>query len=282
MENTKVQAVSWNITRLCNLKCTHCYLPAGFVDTNESANGNFNLSHIHNSHEYARDAELSQSQCFRIIDEIAEINPHILLILTGGEPLLRPDILEISKYASDTGFLVVMGTNGVLLNDEVVEKMQQHGVTGAGISLDSIQPSNHDRFRGMEGAWKATMNGVAALKRAQLDFLVQTSVTQWNYDEIPEIVEYAYQLGAKVLNLYFLVRTGRGKTVMDITPEQYEKAFETFFKLQADYAGKMLIAAKCAPHYKRVIYEQQSDSAFPSRLPQRHLSLRYLLLSYHA
>ena len=113
MESTKVQAVSWNITRLCNLKCTHCYLPAGFVDTNEFPQG------------YLRDTELTQSECFRIIDEVAEINPHILLILTGGEPLLRPDILEISKYASDTGFLVVMGTNGVLLNDEVVEKMQQ-------------------------------------------------------------------------------------------------------------------------------------------------------------
>ena len=255
MENTKVQAVSWNITRLCNLKCTHCYLPAGFVDTNEFPQG------------YHRDTELTQSECFRVIDEIAEINSHILLILTGGEPLLRPDILEISKYASDTGFLVVMGTNGVLLNDEVVEKMQQHGVTGAGISLDSIQPTNHDKFRGMEGAWKATMGGIEALKRAQLDFLVQTSVTQWNYDEIPEIVEYAYQLGAKVLNLYFLVRTGRGKTVMDISPIQYEKMLETMFQLQAEYSGKMLIAAKCAPHYKRVIYEQQSDSAFLQGYP---------------
>ena len=255
MESPKVQAVSWNITRLCNLKCTHCYLPAGFVDTTEFPQG------------YLRDTELSQSECFRIIDEIAEINPHILLILTGGEPLLRPDILEISKYASDTGFLVVMGTNGVLLNDEVVEKMQQHGVTGAGLSLDSIQPANHDKFRGMEGAWKATMGGVESLKRAQLDFLVQTSVTQWNYDEIPQIVEFAYQLGAKVLNLYFLVRTGRGKTVMDITPAQYEKMLETMFQLQAEYSGKMLIAAKCAPHYKRVIYEQQSDSAFLQGYP---------------
>ncbi len=255
MEKTKVQAVSWNITRLCNLKCTHCYLPAGFVDTNEFPQG------------YHRDTELTQSQCFRVIDEIAEINPHILLILTGGEPLLRPDILEISKYASDTGFLVVMGTNGVLLNDEVVEKMQQNGVTGAGISLDSIQSTNHDKFRGMEGAWKATMGGVEALKRAHLDFLVQTSVTQWNYDEIPEIVEFAYQLGAKVLNLYFLVRTGRGKTVMDITPTQYEKMLETMFQLQAEYSGKMLIAAKCAPHYKRVIYEQQNDSAFLQGYP---------------
>ena len=255
MEKTKIQAVSWNITRLCNLKCTHCYLPAGFVDTEEFPQG------------YVRDTELTKSQCYRVIDEIAEINPNILLILTGGEPLLRPDILEISKYASDTGFLVVMGTNGVLLNDEVVEKMQQNGVTGAGLSIDSIQPTNHDKFRGMEGAWKATLNGVEALKRAELDFLVQTSVTQWNYDEIPQIVEYAYQLGAKVLNLYFLVRTGRGKTVMDITPTQYEKMLETMFKLQAQYSGKMLIAAKCAPHYKRVIYEQQTDSAFLQGYP---------------
>ena len=255
MQNTKVQAVSWNITRLCNLKCTHCYLPAGFVDTDEFPQG------------YHRESELTQSECFRVIDEIAEINPHILLILTGGEPLLRPDILEISKYASDTGFLVVMGTNGVLLNDEVVEKMQKHGVAGAGLSIDSIQPSQHDKFRGMPGAWKATMNGVEALKRAHLDFLVQTSVTQWNYNEIPEIVEFTYQIGAKVLNLYFLVRTGRGKTVMDISPAQYEKMLDTMFKLQKDYIGKMLIAAKCAPHYKRVIYEQQSDSAFLQGYP---------------
>ncbi|MCE2393209.1 radical SAM protein [Candidatus Poribacteria bacterium] len=252
---TKVQAVSWNITRLCNLKCTHCYLPAGFVDTNEFPSG------------YYRDTELTQSQCFRVIDEIAEINPNILLILTGGEPLLRPDILKISDYAARTGFLVVMGTNGVLLNDETVQKMSDHGVAGAGISLDAVDPVNHDKFRGMDGAWEGTMNGVEALKRANLDFLVQTSVTRWNYDEIPQIVDFAYELGAKVFNLYFLVRTGRGKTVMDITPAQYERMLSTLFELQAKYRGKMLVAAKCAPHYKRVIYEQQSDSPFLQAYP---------------
>ena len=252
---TKVQAVSWNITRLCNLKCTHCYLPAGFVDTNEFPSG------------YYRDTELTQSQCFRVIDEIAEINPNILLILTGGEPLLRPDILKISDYAARTGFLVVMGTNGVLLNDETVQRMSDHGVAGAGISLDAVDPVNHDKFRGMDGAWEGTMNGVEALKRANLDFLVQTSVTRWNYDEIPQIVDFAYELGAKVFNLYFLVRTGRGKTVMDITPAQYERMLSTLFELQAKYRGKMLVAAKCAPHYKRVIYEQQSDSPFLQAYP---------------
>ena len=252
---TKVQAVSWNITRLCNLKCTHCYLPAGFVDTNEFPEGRY------------RDSELSQSQCFRVIDEIAEINPNILLILTGGEPLLRPDILAISKYAAQTGFLVVIGTNGVLLNDATVQKMIDHGVSGAGISLDSINPVNHNKFRGMEGAWEGTINGVKALRRANVDFLVQTSITRWNYNEIPQIVAFAHQLGAKVLNLYFLVQTGRGKTVMDITPAQYEQMLSTLFELQAKYHGKMLISAKCAPHYKRVIYEQQSDSPFLQAYP---------------
>jgi radical SAM protein with 4Fe4S-binding SPASM domain len=252
---TKIQAVSWNITRLCNLKCTHCYLPAGFVDTNEFPSG------------YYRDTELSQSQCFRVIDEIAEINPNILLILTGGEPLLRPDILKISEYAAQTGFLVVMGTNGVLLTDETVQRMSDHGVSGAGISLDAVDAVNHDNFRGMEGAYEATMNGIEALKRANLDFLVQTSVTRWNYDEIPQIVEFAYQLGAKVINIYFLVKTGRGKTVMDITPLQYESLLSTLFELQVEYQGKMLVAAKCAPHYKRAIYEQQSDSPFLQAYP---------------
>ena len=213
------------------------------------------------------DSELTQSQCFRVIDEIAEINPNVLLILTGGEPLLRPDILKISDYAARTGFLVVMGTNGVLLNDETVQRMSDHGVAGAGISLDAVDPVNHDKFRGMEGAWEGTMNGVEALKRANLDFLVQTSVTRWNYDEIPQIVDFAYELGAKVFNLYFLVRTGRGKTVMDITPAQYETMLSTLFELQAKYRGKMLVAAKCAPHYKRVIYEQQSDSPFLQAYP---------------
>ena len=129
---------------------------------------------------------------------------------------------------------------------------------------------------------KPRCTGFEALKRANLDFLVQTSVTRWNYDEIPQIVEFAYQLGAKVINIYFLVKTGRGKTVMDITPSQYEKLLSKLFELQTEYRGKMLVAAKCAPHYKRAIYEQQSDSPFLQALSERHLPLRDLLLPYHA
>ena len=212
---TKIQAISWNITRLCNLKCTHCYLPAGFVDTNEFPTG------------YIRDSELTREQCFTVIDQIAVINRNALLILTGGEPLLRPDILEISRYASETGFLVVMGTNGILLDDDTVKRMIDHGVSGAGISLDSYSSEDHDEFRGVDGALEATLKGIEALSRHRVQFLVQTSVTRMNMDQIPQMVEYAAGLGAKVFNLYFLVRTGRGKTVMDLSPEQYETMLGT-------------------------------------------------------
>lgn len=245
---TKIQAISWNITRLCNLKCTHCYLPAGFVDTNEFPTG------------YVRDSELTREQCFTVIDQIAEVNRNVLLILTGGEPLLRPDILEISRYASETGFLVVMGTNGVLLDDDTVKRMLDHGVSGAGISLDSYSSEDHDQFRGVDGALEATLKGIEVLSRHRMQFLVQTSVTRMNMDQIPQIVEYAADLGAKVFNLYFLVRTGRGKTVMDLSPEQYESMLGTLFELQEKYKGRMLVAAKCAPHFKRAIYERESDS----------------------
>ena len=251
----RIQAVSWNITRLCNLKCSHCYLPAGLVDAEEFPDGTFGKG------------ELTTKQCFRVIDEIAEMNPHILLILTGGEPLLRADIFQVSKYASGKGFLVVLGTNGVLLNDDKVRLMVENGITGAGISIDSIDPRSHDQFRGLNGAWKATMSGIDALKRANLDFLVQTSVTRWNYDQISKIVEYSEGMGAKVFNLYFLVTTGRGKTVMDISSKQYEEMMSTLFELQAQYRGRMLIQAKCAPHYKRVIYEQATDSPFLQAYP---------------
>ncbi len=245
---TKVQAISWNITRLCNLKCTHCYLPAGFVDTNEFPNG------------YVRDSELTREQCFTVIDQIAQINRNALLILTGGEPLLRPDILEISRYASETGFLVVMGTNGILLDDDTVKRMLDHGVSGAGISLDSYSADDHDTFRGVEGALDATLQGIKVLAKHKMQFLVQTSVTRMNMAQIPQMVEYAADLGAKVFNLYFLVRTGRGKTVMDLSPDEYETMLETLSDLQEKYKGRMFVAAKCAPHFKRAIFEREAAS----------------------
>lgn len=204
--------------------------------------------------------ELSLQECFRIIDEIALINPTPFLILTGGEPLLREDIFDISSYASRKGFFVVMGSNGTSIDSGLAKEMLRQGIKGVGISLDSLNAKVHDSFRGVKGAWENTLRGIDALKVAGLDFIIQTTATKENYEEIPAIMDYSFQLGAKAFNLFFLICTGRGQGLTDITPAQYEDMLSWLFKVQGQFAGRMLINAKCAPQYQRIGYEMSPNS----------------------
>ncbi len=232
--------ISWNITKRCNLRCVHCYLDA--VELEQGA------------------GELATHEAKKIIDEIASVNPQAMLILTGGEPLLRNDCMELTRYASDKGLMVVMGTNGTLLNDPTVEKMIRSGVKGVGISLDSIAPKYHDKFRGLEGAWEKTTAGMEILKKHGLDFQVQVTVTKDNYSDIPAVIEYSYKKGARAANIFFLVCTGRGQEMTDITPQQYEETLTYLVKAEKDYEGKMMVRARCAPHFLRIAHKLNPES----------------------
>jgi len=223
--------ISWNITRRCNLRCSHCYL---------------------NASELAGEGELSTQEALRVIDEIASLNPHTMLILTGGEPLLREDVFELARYSSNRGLTVVIGTNGTTLDEGIVARMLEAGVKGVGISLDSAEPIYHDRFRGLPGAWERTDRGVDILRRQGLEFQIQVTVTKGNLQEIPHVIEYACQRGAKAANIFFLVCTGRGQEMTDITPSQYEEVLRYIVKAEKDYEGRMMVRARCAPHFLRV------------------------------
>src|SRR3989442_7681248 len=124
--------VAWNLTRRCSLECAHCYIAAG-------------------PHESAA-AELDTTACLAIVDQVLAVNPAPLLILSGGEPLLRQDLTEIALYASANGATVVVGTNGTLLSDERIAALKQAGVQGLAVSVDSLRPSYHDNFRQGRGA----------------------------------------------------------------------------------------------------------------------------------
>ncbi len=237
----KPYAISWNTTYRCNLRCSHCYL-----DTNALTNQSV--------------SELSTREGYKLIDQMAELNPNLLLILTGGEPLLRKDIYDLSSYASQKGMMVVLGTNGNMIDDDIAKKLKESGVTGIGISLDSIIPERHDTFRGIPGAWDDTLNGIEACRRQGIGFQIQTTVTKENFNEIPNIIEFSYNLGAKVFNLFFLVCTGKGQDLTDITPQQYDQALRQLYDIQKIYHGKMMVGAKCAPHYRRIVYEHDSSS----------------------
>jgi AdoMet-dependent heme synthase len=235
--------ISWNLTYRCNLACEHCYLDAGGAP-------------LVDAESFADRSELGTEECFRVIDEIAAFAPECLTILTGGEPLLRRDILEIVRRASERGLWVVIGTNGVSITENLARRLAEAGARGLSLSLDALEPDRHDSFRKVRGAWRNTVGGAEILKRTGLPFIVQTTAGSHNLGELDAIADFAHdRLAARVWNLYFLVPTGRGQFVSDITPAQYDEVLASLYRIQRKYAGKMLVNAKCAPHYIKTVLE---------------------------
>ena len=238
--------VSWNLTYRCNLACEHCYLDAGGMPLVGTEN-------------FADRSELGTEECFRVIDEIAAFAPECLTILTGGEPLLRRDILEIVRRAAERGLWVVVGTNGVSITENLARRLAEAGARGLSLSLDALDPERHDRFRKVRGAWRNTVEGADILNRTGLPFIVQTTVGAHNLGELDAIADFAHdRLAAKVWNLYFLVPTGRGQFVSDISPAQYDEVLASLYRLQRKYDRRMLVNAKCAPHYIKTVLENAS------------------------
>jgi radical SAM protein with 4Fe4S-binding SPASM domain len=234
--------ISWNITKRCNLACSHCYIDAVRRKIGEN--------------------ELDTEQCFRIADSIAESNPGCLVILTGGEPLMREDIFDVARRCAKNGLFTVMGTNGVMLNADRVARAKDAGVRGFGISIDSIAPNLHDDFRGMPGAWQRSMDAIAEAKRAGMDVLVQTSLMSFNFDKLEQIVRMVIELGVPILNIYYLVCTGRGQGMSPLKADEYERSLHELYRLQEQYRGQLMINAKCAPHYKRIVHQNDPESTF--------------------
>ncbi|MFQ5899404.1 MAG: radical SAM protein [Candidatus Methylomirabilia bacterium] len=259
----RAYSISWNLTQRCNVECAHCYMSA-FSRADASR-------------------ELTTEECREVLDDIARVNPNVFLILTGGEPLLRKDLFDLAAAGAEKGFTVVLGTNGVLLREKQARLMRQHGVVGASISLDSTDSKKHDEFRCLPGGWNAAVRATRVLREEGLDFSLHMSVTDWNVEEIPAMIALADELGARVLNFFFLVRTGRGQKLTDITPAQYERILTYLAKIQGvgngkpepgsaftgeedpwsasvGRAGSLLIRAKCAPHFRRIIWELDPHS----------------------
>lgn len=234
--------VSWNSTKRCNLKCAHCYLDAREL-------------------EFGGEDELTTDEGIQLIDSIASLNPKAFLILTGGEPLLREDIFELASYASSRGLMVLLGTNGTLLDEAMVKKIKGCGIRGLGMSLDSMDPEVHDSFRGMAGSWSNTVEGMNRCRSAGLDFQVQTTATRGNISEIASIIDYSREMGARVFNLFFLVCTGRGQDLTDLTPQEYEEALSLLLE-EHSKGGDMMVRARCAPHFKRVARQKNPDDFF--------------------
>jgi heme b synthase len=232
-----LRLVAWEITRNCNLSCVHCRAAA-----------------THGPYE----GELETDTCLRVLDEIAETgNP--IVILTGGEPLLRPDIFEIARYGTALDLKMVMAPNGTLITENIAEKMADAGIKRISISLDGATKASHDRFRGVDGAFDGALKGIAHAKASGIEFQINTTITKQNLHEIPKIQALAVELGAVAHHIFLLVPTGRGKYVLDqaITATEYEETLNWFY----DQKGKssLQLKATCAPHYYRILRQRAKE-----------------------
>jgi len=232
--------VAWNLTRRCNLACSHCYISAGSWHQGEG--------------------ELDAVASRRILDDVLSVNPSVLLILSGGEPLLRTDLEDLANRASTAGATVVVGTNGTGLTSPRISSLKTAGVKGVAVSVDSLESTYHDRFRHGTGALSDTLSAVDRLGEHELDFIVQTTLTRGNRAELPRLVEWAAEKGAVSFNLYFLVPTGRGEKMPGLTPAENEDVLRELVDLERAYRGRMMIRSKCQPQIMRHALAGDPDS----------------------
>ena len=223
--------LSWNVTRQCNLKCPHCYINA---DTKEPIN------------------ELTTEEAKNLIDQICEVSKP-LLVLSGGEPLLRQDVYELVRYGASKGLKMGLGSNGSLIDNDAAKKLKEAGIETVSISLDSHIPEQHDEFRGVKGSWEKAVNAIKALRENGVLVQVNTTVTQQNYDQIDDIMSLAEKLGVENFHLFFLVPTGRGVKIADISPAKYEEMIKKTFEKVARH--KLNVRPSCAPQFMRIAKE---------------------------
>jgi radical SAM protein with 4Fe4S-binding SPASM domain len=227
--------VSWNITRKCNLKCPHCYINA---TTQELKN------------------ELNTEESKNLIDQICEVS-RPLLILSGGEPLLCKDIFELIHYGAEKGLKMGLGSNGSLIDDTAAKSLKETGIETVSISLDSHIPEQHDEFRGVAGSWEKAVRAIKALRENGVLVQVNTTVTQQNYDQIDDIMSLAEKLSVENFHLFFLVPTGRGVKIADISPAKYEGMIKTAFAKAAKH--KLNVRPSCAPQFMRIAKDMGLD-----------------------
>ena len=232
--------ISWNTTRQCNLLCKHCYRAS----------------------DAERDPdELNTEEGFGLLDEIAKAGFKIM-VLSGGEPLMREDIYDLIAHGKGLGLRTVLGSNGTLIDHEVAQRLKDAGTARVGISLDSVQPDKHDEFRSCEGAWEKSIAGMKHCRDVGLPFQLHTTVTERNYDEVLEMTDLAVDLGAAGHHIFFLVPTGRGKDLAEesLQAAQYERLLNRI--LEKQQSVEIELKPTCAPQFMRIAKRKGMNMRF--------------------
>lgn len=226
--------VAWEVTRRCNLNCVHCRAA---------------------SDKGPYPGELDTDKSIEILDQIALVGKPII-ILSGGEPLLRKDIFDLAQYGSRRGLRMVMATNGTLLTPYFTKAIKSAGIQRISISLDGSNAQEHDHFRNVAGAFKGALNGINLLKEKGIPFQINTTITKHNVHRVKKILEMAIELQAEAHHIFLLVPTGRAKEMInqELSAQEYEDLLRWFYRVRNKVP--LHLKATCAPHYYRILRQE--------------------------
>lgn len=186
---------AWEVTAACNLRCIHCHAASG---------------------KPAPD-ELTTDEAKRFIDELSKVNEFRMLVYTGGEPLMRPDLFQLLKHSKKAGLANVIATNGTLINEDVAFRMKDAGVVGVAVSLDSSQKDIHNRIRSHSQAFELAMEGIRSVRKAGILLQINVTAMEYNIPTMDELIELADKAGSGIMLLYQLVPVGRGSRIEKAT-----------------------------------------------------------------
>ena len=209
-------------------------------------------------------------ECYHLIDQILE-TARPIIILTGGEPLLRPDVIDIGRYATGKGLRVVMGSNGTLVSPDMAAALKSIPLSRLSVSIDFPSVEKQDEFRGLPGAFQAALDGIANARRAGLEIQINSTVTKLNVAYLDELLRLALDCGAAAFHPFLLVPTGRGKGLQDaeLSPQEYENTLNWIYDKQQQLAGRIFFKPTDAPHYLRIVSQRQKQAgSCPAPQPQ--------------
>jgi len=209
--------VAWNITRTCNLKCVHCYS---------------------NSDAQKYSGELTTDEAKKFIDDCADYKVPVLL-LSGGEPLIRPDVFELVEYANKRGIRTTFSTNGTLIDEKTAERIKDLGVGYVGISLDGLGKAN-DEFRGKSGAFEGALKGIRNCLKIDQRVGLRFTINRYNFHDLENIFKLIKEEGIPRVCFYHLVYSGRGSQMMqhDISHEESRQAMDIIMRYAEELGNK--------------------------------------------
>ena len=238
----KCRLIAWEVTRSCNLACKHCRAEA---------------------HPEPYPGELSTEEAKALIDTFPQVGRPII-IFTGGDPMMRADVYDLVAYTHAKGLICAFSPNGTLITPENARRLKEAGVDRCSISIDGADAASHDAFRGVPGAFDASMRGIGYLKDAGLPFQINTTVTRNNLHSFKKIFELCERIGAAAWHIFLLVPMGRAAGLADqvITAEEYEDVLHWLYDFRK--TTSMHLKATCAPHYYRIMRQRAHRKASAS------------------